>query len=290
MQLLTLLAIHTFIREKIDVTVMETNKGGEFDSTNVINQPVATGITSIGLDHLAQLGPSIENVAWHKAGIFKPGAPAFCSPQDPEVGIVLKNRAMDKGVKLRFVMIDESLPKDSKALQPYVQKVNSSLALALVNSVLNQKFSTANTSLGKADIEMGLRNFYWPGRFEILFDGMDKWFIDGAHNDLSIRNVAHWFSQAITVNVNDRQRLGIQPTRILIFTHLSKDRDGLALLQALYKTLEGCQVCPSHVIFTTHQERRNGSRRPGRIIISISKAHESYFSQTTLSKPQLRPP
>lgn len=266
LQLLTLLAIHTFIREEVDATVMETNLGGEFDATNVIHQPIATGITSIGLDHLAQLGPCIENVAWHKAGIFKPGAPAFCSPQDPRVSAMLRSRATDKGVQLNFVKINESLPADSKALLPVVQKVNSSLALALVDSFLNQKTPTCDAFLGKADIEMGLQNFHWPGRFEVLVDEMNKWFIDGAHNELSIRNVAYWFSQCVTVSKSDGKGLRNQPTRILIFTHLSADRDGPALLQALYETLEDCQVCFEHVIFTTNQERRDGSKRRGKIL------------------------
>ena len=59
LQLLTLLAIHTVIREEVEATVVETNLGGEFDTTNVIHQPIATGITSIRLDHLAQLGPTV---------------------------------------------------------------------------------------------------------------------------------------------------------------------------------------------------------------------------------------
>ena len=268
LQLLALLAVHTFIREGTDVTVMETHHGGEYDATNVIH-PIATGIASIGLDHLAQLGPCIENVAWHKAGIFKPGAPAFCLPQDPNVSVVLKRRAMEKGVELEIVEINESLPRDAKALQPVVQQLNSSLALALVDSFLKQKTPTGNTSLSKADIEMGHRDFHWPGRFEIIVDGPNKWCLDGAHNNISIRNAAHWFSQVTTIARKDGQSLECQPARILIFTHLSEARDGLGLLETLYEALVNCQAYPGYVVFTTYQERRDGKTRFGKMLLNI---------------------
>ena len=71
LQFLLLLAIHTFCQEGTQAAIIETHHGGEYDATNVVSGPVVTGITSIGLDHLAQLGPTIEDIAWHKAGIFK---------------------------------------------------------------------------------------------------------------------------------------------------------------------------------------------------------------------------
>ena len=63
--------------EKVDVAVCETHSGGEFDATNVIKAPIVTAITSIAMDHVKLLGPTIEDIAWHKAGIFKFGSSLF---------------------------------------------------------------------------------------------------------------------------------------------------------------------------------------------------------------------
>ncbi|GAB7356006.1 hypothetical protein MBLNU459_g6630t1 [Dothideomycetes sp. NU459] len=49
---LTLLAMHSFLQEKVDAVILETGVGGEFDSTNIVKRPVATGITALGMDHV----------------------------------------------------------------------------------------------------------------------------------------------------------------------------------------------------------------------------------------------
>jgi folylpolyglutamate synthase len=73
-----LLSVHVFAKAGVDVAVYETHCGGGYDCTNVI-KPTVTGITTLGIDHTRMLGPSIESIAWHKAGIFKTNAPAFSS-------------------------------------------------------------------------------------------------------------------------------------------------------------------------------------------------------------------
>nr|POE69517.1 folylpolyglutamate synthase [Quercus suber] len=70
-QFLTLLAFKIFISEKVDVAIIEVGLGGTNDSTNVIEKPVACGITSLGLDHTEILGDTLGKIASHKAGIFK---------------------------------------------------------------------------------------------------------------------------------------------------------------------------------------------------------------------------
>ncbi|KAK6824468.1 hypothetical protein RU639_005088 [Aspergillus parasiticus] len=120
LQLLALLAFHTFIRENVDKAIFETHHGGEYDATNVIEKPVVTGITSLGMDHIAQLGHTIENIAWHKAGIFKPGAPAFSVPQDAGPTEVLRNRAAEEMVLLTFVSTNSFLPANIRVLLPMV--------------------------------------------------------------------------------------------------------------------------------------------------------------------------
>lgn len=77
LRLLTLTSYHVFIMENVDVAIYETHLGGEFNATNVVRNPTITVVTSIAMDHVKLLGPTLEKIAWHNAGIFKPGSMAF---------------------------------------------------------------------------------------------------------------------------------------------------------------------------------------------------------------------
>ncbi|MBX7065606.1 MAG: hypothetical protein K1X28_00095 [Parachlamydiales bacterium] len=71
---LTLMAFLHFAREKVDIAVIEAGLGGRFDATNVIT-PILSVITSIGYDHMAILGNTLDAIAYEKAGIIKPNVP-----------------------------------------------------------------------------------------------------------------------------------------------------------------------------------------------------------------------
>lgn len=195
LQLLALLAFHTFIKEDVDAAIFETHHGGEYDATNVIRKPIVTGITSLGMDHVAQLGPTIEDIAWHKAGIFKPGAPAFSVLQEDGSGEVLRKRAAEKKTDLTFVSTDNTLPANGRVLSVPVQRLNCSLALQLAATFLRLKRS--DHIMDADDISRGVDNFSWIGRFEVIENGSSQWFLDGAHNTLSLEQAAEWFSKNI---------------------------------------------------------------------------------------------
>ncbi|RHZ43372.1 LipA and NB-ARC domain protein [Aspergillus thermomutatus] len=231
LQFLALLAFHTFIREEVDAAIFEVHHGGEYDATNVIQNPVVTGITSLGMDHVAQLGPTIETIAWHKAGIFKSGAPAFSVTQEPDPAEVMRKRALDKGTTLTFVSANECLPTD---------------ALELTKAFLRTK--APGHTLSDADIRHGVENFRLTGRFEIIGEGQLQWFVDGAHNVLSLEQTAEWFAR----NANNEHKC-----RALIFSHLSEERDGVTLVRSLAHALFRNEVKPGHVIFTTYQEKED---------------------------------
>ncbi|KKF92314.1 Folylpolyglutamate synthase [Ceratocystis platani] len=76
---LTLMALHTFIREGVRDAVIECGIGGEYDATNILPAEAvsASVITHLGIDHTEFLGTTLDEITWHKAGIFKEGVPAF---------------------------------------------------------------------------------------------------------------------------------------------------------------------------------------------------------------------
>lgn len=90
----TAIAFAWFAEQAVDVVVAETGLGGRLDATNVLT-PVASLITSIGLDHTEFLGASLESIASEKAGIIKHGIPVFTTVDQPEALEVITNRAQE---------------------------------------------------------------------------------------------------------------------------------------------------------------------------------------------------
>ena len=247
LQLYALLAFHVFIREKVDTAILETHNGGEYDATNVVQKPLVTAITTLGMDHVEMLGPSIQNIAWHKSGIFKPGATAISTVQDLTPGKVLEDRAEDKGEKLQFVQQDKRLPADAVQLKPSVQMRNASLAVAAAEAFLRRTAPASSQSLTGEDLQLGVTQWSWPGRFQIIRDDRRTWFLDAAHNEMSVKIAAEWFAES-------KVELTRSATRILIFSHTSELRDTVGLLESLSKALAEQKLVISHVIFTTYDQ------------------------------------
>lgn len=94
-----MLSFHAFLSEKVSATVLEVGIGGLYDSTNIVPKPIAAGITSLGLDHQAVLGNTIEEIARNKAGIFKEGCPAVVVEQEiPAAAETVRKYAEDINV------------------------------------------------------------------------------------------------------------------------------------------------------------------------------------------------
>src|SRR5207237_2692310 len=95
----TALGFLHFCYRRCDVAVVEVGLGGRFDSTNVC-RPLVSVITSVGLDHTAQLGTTAEAIAFQKAGIVKPGVPVVCGVTDAGPRAVIEQVAAEVGAKV----------------------------------------------------------------------------------------------------------------------------------------------------------------------------------------------
>ena len=91
-EITTGLAFKWFADAGVDAAVIETGLGGRLDSTNVITPELAL-VTTIGLDHCALLGNTLEAIAGEKAGIFKPGVPALVGESNPETDPVFDDKS-----------------------------------------------------------------------------------------------------------------------------------------------------------------------------------------------------
>ena len=91
-----------FARHPADVLLLEVGLGGRLDATNVIDNPLATIITRISIDHTDFLGGSVEKIAAEKAGILKRGVPAVIASQPRDALAVIERQAAKLGVPLKI--------------------------------------------------------------------------------------------------------------------------------------------------------------------------------------------
>lgn len=201
-EIITAIAYDYFASEQVDVAIMEVGMGGLLDSTNVC-QPILTGITTIGLDHVALLGDTLEAIAEQKAGIIKQGMPLVTGRIAPEALAVIDRIAEGKDApRLAYgtdyqvrhqesVVTGEVFDYTSAVRQGRFQTSllglyqieNAGMAIALLDTFCQEdgRELASNDFLGQA-----LEETSWPGRLEIV--SRDPLMIlDGAHNPHAIK-------------------------------------------------------------------------------------------------------
>ncbi|KAL4719057.1 hypothetical protein ACJJTC_015396 [Scirpophaga incertulas] len=136
---LTVLAFNIFLKEKVEVAIIEVGIGGVMDSTNVLRNVPVVGITALGLDHTSILGDTLSQIAAAKAGIMKPGCEAFTVEQPQEAMNVLVDVAQQVKCTLNIVPHYDTytFPNGCKyQLQSNIEsyQTNASLAIQLAHS------------------------------------------------------------------------------------------------------------------------------------------------------------
>lgn len=179
----TIAAFLAFSRHKADITLVEVGMGGRLDATNVIDSPILTIITSIALDHMEYLGPTIEIIAGEKAGIMKPNVPCVIAPQEKSIMNTLEYHAINKksplyrggfewnckkkNNKMVFQSAIQSIEFPLPSLKGDHQIINAGNAIAAC-SILSGKYGF---DIGEEDITSGLQCTYWPARLERIKEG-----------------------------------------------------------------------------------------------------------------------
>jgi folylpolyglutamate synthase len=269
---LTIMALHVFRSMRVDSAVIECGIGGEYDSTNILRTPTVTAVTALGIDHQALLGNTLEEIAWHKAGIFKPCALALTVSQPTDAMNVLRSRAKEKGVDLHIVKIHPEIESGAVklGLSADYQRSNASLAVAIASEHLRSLGCTnipdlvqdSHASLPQ-EFKNGLESVRWPGRGEVRPDkgSNTTWYLDGAHTPESIELAANWFAENVGYVVEPRER-------VLIFNQQTRDATGLA--RVLYKSLKqklGNRPF-GQVIFTTNVTSQSAGYKPDLLSIN----------------------
>ena len=201
-EIITAIAYDYFAFEQVDVAIMEVGMGGLLDSTNVC-QPILTGITTIGLDHVALLGDTLEAIAEQKAGIIKQGIPLVTGHIVPEALAVIDQIAEGKqATRIVYgrdyqvshhesIVTGEVFDYTSAVRQGRFQTgllglhqiENAGMALALLDSYCQ---ATGRELPDNALVAQALEETSWPGRLEVV-SREPLMILDGAHNPHAIK-------------------------------------------------------------------------------------------------------
>lgn len=200
----TALAFWYFAKKGCELAILEAGLGGDMDATNIVTTTVCSIITSISMDHCRILGNKISEIAAHKAGIIKPGAPVICIEQKEDAMEPIRASAKAADTPLYEVHRDEVRQIFSDKRESIVffrefenlhlkmlgscQPENAALAVQAA-SVLSRSYP-----IEKKHIYDGIEKTRWGGRFE-LHSGSPDIILDGAHNPDGIRRLRESVNQ-----------------------------------------------------------------------------------------------
>jgi dihydrofolate synthase/folylpolyglutamate synthase len=195
----TAAAFCLFADHAADVTLLEVGLGGRLDATNVIEAPLASVISPVGMDHMEFLGDTLAKIATEKAGIIKRGVPVVCAAQPPEAEAAIEQVAAHTRAPLhaamqdwhvtvengRLVYSDERGLLDLPAPRLFGrhQFDNAGLAIATLRAIPSLRIEAAA-------FEQGIARAEWPARMQRLPAGplvaaapkdAEVW-LDGGHN------------------------------------------------------------------------------------------------------------
>jgi dihydrofolate synthase/folylpolyglutamate synthase len=202
-----------FADRKVDTAVVEVGLGGRWDATNLVDSRVQV-ITGVSLDHVAELGGTIEKIAFEKAGIIKQGSTVISAVRDPEALDVIDDTCLEKGCYLKLMGRDFQLlyqltygidsgrvgqaigirgllreyPELFLPLLGQHQAFNAACAIAACEA-----YAGSIRALSSTEVEAGLKRVRSPGRLEVV--SLDPLvLLDGAHNPEGASRLANVIS------------------------------------------------------------------------------------------------
>jgi len=204
---LTAMALLGFREADIKLAILETGLGGRLDATTVAGAKTVA-ITPISLDHQEYLGETLEQIAFEKAAIIRPGVRAIVAPQSPEVLEVILNRAGECGVKMSvggsrsfplratpggsfdvtFETDEDRYENVHLSLRGRHQIINAALAIQLAELLRGLGFTVSKTA-----IIHGIQATSVPGRLI----SCDSFLLDGAHNPGAARVLREYLDEFV---------------------------------------------------------------------------------------------
>ena len=170
----TLAAVWHFMRNQVDVAILEVGLGGRLDAVNVFD-PACAIVTTVDYDHMDFLGKSRESIGFEKAGIFRKDVPAICGDSDPPQPLI--HHAETIGAQFRRIGRDFQMAREQHgwtyraggcelkglpvpALTGGFQLENAACVIDAIQAMQNQ------LPVSPDHIAKGLQIVRLPGRFQ----------------------------------------------------------------------------------------------------------------------------
>ncbi|HEV8120214.1 MAG TPA: folylpolyglutamate synthase/dihydrofolate synthase family protein [Candidatus Polarisedimenticolia bacterium] len=237
----TAMAFLHFRRRRVPIAVLEVGMGGRFDATNVAT-PLASAITPVSLDHTQYLGSTVEEIAWQKAGIVKPGVTTIVGAQEPAAHRVIADEAAHLGSPLietvscrfepaglfpdppAFVLTTPAGARyDARLSLRGDHQADNAATAVLLTEILAKRGVVPITA---AHVARGLAEARWPGRLDLERrhgpHGPFELLLDGAHNPAGCRILADYL----------RRHQSRRPRRVLLFAAM-RDKPAPEMLREL---------------------------------------------------------
>ncbi len=267
-EILTAISLHYFHKNNVDFVVLETGLGGRLDATNVVANPLTSVITPIGFDHMDILGDTIEKISFEKAGIIKRRRPVILSEQEERALKVIIDKGRECNSKIYMAGRDFStrIIKMDRGGTIFTYKSNKNFFENLKIKLLGE-YQVMNSSLAiktlevledlglieikESKIRKALEDAFIPGRGEIINEGGRVYILDGAHNEISMREVRKFLQQYFSCG------------KINLIFGILKDKN-------IERVLEMILPCAEKVIFTAPSGVRE-RRTPPDYLLSLAK-------------------
>jgi dihydrofolate synthase/folylpolyglutamate synthase len=203
-ELYTLLALLYFRDAGCEHAVIEVGIGGRLDATNVI-MPLVSVITPLDLEHTDVLGDTLEKIAWEKAGIIKPGVPAYIGLQPPGTKEVFRRAGVERGSAIVF--LDEETQELAARVDAggttftvrFTGESSEDLHLSMLGEFQAENAALALLTLRRTMPEIpmecyreGFERTVLPGRMEVR-GSAPAIVLDGAHTPLAVTRLLSSF-------------------------------------------------------------------------------------------------
>lgn len=188
----TVLAFLWFAEQKCDIVCLEVGMGGRFDATNLIDVPLVSVITRIGLDHTAYLGNTISEIAFEKCGIIKKGGRVVCYPDQKNAALkVIKETVHNQGCSLSIPSLsdisDMKFSLDGSRFcfenEQYILKMTGEHQIrnAVTAIYAVKELAAYGMEIPLSAVKQGLYEMRCAARLEVI-SRQPTIIIDGAHN------------------------------------------------------------------------------------------------------------